>query len=284
MDRRQFPALGCGIGLRRQHYEALLATHPAIDWLEIISENFMVPGGRPLAVLESVRTCYPIVCHGVSLSIGSSDPLDQAYLKQPKDLARRFHPAWISDHLCWTGAGGHNLHALLPLPYHGQVVAHVARRVREVQDILQQPIALENISSYLSWRSSELEEWDFVRAVAEEADCAILLDINNIYVNAFNHGFDPHRYIDAIPAERVIQYHLAGHSNFGSYLLDSPDQPICATVWELYDYAVARLGPLPTLIEWDDKLPTLEELIRVANHARSRQSSPFAELATIQAR
>jgi len=274
MDRREFPALGYGIGLRREHYEAILASHPAIDWLEIISENFMVPGGRPLTVLESVRAHYPIVCHGVSLSIGSTDPLDRVYLRQLKCLLRRYCPAWISDHLCWTGAGGRNLHDLLPLPYDSQVVKHVARRVREVQEIVERPIALENISSYLSWRDSDLEEWEFVRAVAEEADCAILLDINNIYVNAFNHRFDPRRYIDAIPAERVIQYHLAGHSDFGSYLLDSHDQPICTAVWQLYDYAVSKLGLRSTLIEWDDKLPPLEELIQAAEQARARPNPP----------
>ena len=276
--------MGCGIGLRRQHYAAVLANPPPIDWFEIISENFMVPGGRPLAVLEAVRADYPIVCHGVSLSIGSTDPLDRAYLAQLRELARRFQPAWLSDHLCWTGAGGRNLHDLLPLPYDSRVVAHVARRVREVQDILERPIALENISSYLSWRGNELNEWEFLRAVAEEADCGILLDINNIYVNAFNHRFDPRRYIDTIPAARVIQYHLAGHSDFGTYLLDSHDHPICPQVWALYDYAVAKLGPAATLIEWDDKLPPLEELAEAANCARTRQIRPVTQVPVTGAR
>ena len=201
-----------------------------MDWFEVISENFMVEGGRPLQVLEGVRAHYPIVMHGVSLSIGSVDPLNAAYLKQLAAIARRFEPAWISDHLCWTSVGSHNLHDLLPLPYTEEAVHHVAGRIRQVQQILERTILVENVASYMEFTSSRRSEWAFLGAVADEADCAILLDINNIFVNAFNHGFDPIHYIDSVPANRVIQFHLAGHRDHGSYLLDTPDQPIRSEV------------------------------------------------------
>src|SRR5262252_5342298 len=206
MNRTDFPSLGFGVGLRRPHYLHILDEHPRMDWFEVISENFMVEGGRPLEVIESVRSHYPIVMHGVSLSIGSVDPLNTSYLKELARAVQRFEPAWISDHLCWTGVGGHNLHDLLPLPYTAEVVRHVARRIREVQDFLERPILLENVSSYLTFRDSTLSEWEFVRAVTEEADCGILLDINNIFVSAFNHRFDPWVYVDAIPVNRVAQF------------------------------------------------------------------------------
>src|SRR5713226_6311779 len=191
MTRSEFPRLGHGVGLRRPHYSWILENHPRIDWFEVISENFMAAGGRPLEVLEGIRARYPIVMHGVSLSIGSADPLNRDYLRQLAGLARRFQPAWLSDHLCWTGVGGRNLHDLLPLPYSEETVRHVAERIRQVQEILERTILIENVSSYMEFRSSRLEEWEFLTAVAEEADCAILLDINNIFVSAFNHRFDP---------------------------------------------------------------------------------------------
>jgi uncharacterized protein (UPF0276 family) len=230
----------------------------------------MVEGGRPLEVLEGVRARYPVVMHGVSLSIGSTDPLNRAYLETLRAATRRFEPAWVSDHLCWTGVGGRNLHDLLPLPYTEETVTQVADRIRQVQDILERTILIENVSSYMAFRSSRLEEWEFLTAVAEEADCGILLDINNIFVSAFNHRFDPLRYIDAVPADRVMQFHLAGHSDHGSYLLDTHDHPIRAEVWALYEHAVRRFGRVPTLIEWDDNIPDFEVLAAGAAEARRR--------------
>jgi len=270
MNRAEFPPLGFGVGLRRCHYARILDEYPPIDWFEVISENFMVEGGRPLYVLEGVRSHYPIVMHGVSLSIGSTDPLNLVYLKQLAATVRRFEPAWVSDHLCWTGVGGHNLHDLLPLPYTEEVVHHVAGRIREVQEILGRTILIENVSTYMEFACSRLSEWEFLSTVADEADCAILMDINNVFVNAFNHGFDAVRYIDSVPAERVVQFHLAGHRDHGSYLLDSHDHPIRSEVWRLYEHAVARFGRLPTLIEWDDNIPEFEVLSATADEARRR--------------
>jgi uncharacterized protein (UPF0276 family) len=270
MNRSDFASLGFGVGLRRPHYGHVLEQHPPMDWFEVISENFMVEGGRALEVLEGARAHYPVVMHGVSLSIGSSDPLNRAYLETLRAATRRFEPAWVSDHLCWTGVGGRNLHDLLPLPYTEETVIHVAGRIRQVQEILERTILIENVSSYMAFRSSRLEEWEFLTAVAEEADCGILLDINNIFVSAFNHRFDPLRYIDAVPADRVMQFHLAGHSDHGSYLLDTHDHPIRAEVWALYEHAVRRFGRAPTLIEWDDNIPDFELLAAAAAEARRR--------------
>jgi len=276
MDSSEFPALGYGVGLRRPHYSRVIDDHPHIDWFEIISENFMVDGGRPLEVLEAVRRDYPIVMHGVSLSVGSTDPLNRDYLGCLLELARRFEPAWISDHLCWTGAGGHNLHDLIPLPYTEEAIRHVAGRVRVVQEILGRRILLENISSYMTFRASTITEWEFLAAVAEQADCGILLDLNNIHVTAFNQGFDPIDYIDAIPAHRVAQFHLAGYSDHGDYLLDTHDHPVSAAVWRLYEYAVRRFGPIATLIEWDDHIPEFAVLAEAAEEARMRAACDSA--------
>jgi uncharacterized protein (UPF0276 family) len=270
MNRSDFAPLGFGVGLRRPHYGHVLEQHPPMDWFEVISENFMVEGGRALEVLEGARAHYPVVMHGVSLSIGSSDPLNRAYLETLRAATRRFEPAWVSDHLCWTGVGGRNLHDLLPLPYTEETVIHVAGRIRQVQEILERTILIENVSSYMAFRSSRLEEWEFLTAVAEEADCGILLDINNIFVSAFNHRFDPLRYIDAVPADRAMQFHLAGHSDHGSYLLDTHDHPIRPEVWALYEHAVRRFGRVPTLIEWDDNIPDFEVLVAAAAEARRR--------------
>jgi uncharacterized protein len=266
----EFPALGYGVGLRRPHYQVVLEERPPIDWFEIISENFMAAGGRPLEVLNGVRANYPVVMHGVSLSIGSTDALNQGYLRDLQALARWLEPAWVSDHLCWTGVGGKNLHDLLPLPYTDEAVRHCARRIRRVQDFLGRRILLENISSYLQYRNSRLSEAEFVAAVANEADCAILLDINNVYINAFNHHFNPRQYLDALPADRIAQFHLAGYRDCGSYLLDTHDHRISDPVWELYAYAVGRFGPLPTLIEWDDQIPPIAELAGIATMACDR--------------
>jgi uncharacterized protein len=276
MKRSDFPQIGVGVGLRRSHYAEILESRPPMDWFEIISENFMVAGGRPLEVLDSVRAHYPLVMHGVSLSIGSSDPLNRSYLNDLRTLARRVEPAWISDHLCWTGVGGRNLHDLMPLPHTEEAVIHTARRIREVQDFLERPILIENVSSYLTYRHSQLTEWEFLTAITNEADCGILLDINNIFVNAFNHRFDARPYIDAIPPDRVIQLHLAGHADHGTYLLDTHDHPIRPEVWDLYEYAVTRLGAVSTLIEWDDNIPEFAVLSAAAAEARDRETRALA--------
>jgi uncharacterized protein (UPF0276 family) len=263
-----FPFLGYGVGLRVQHYAEVLDSAPAVDWFEVISENFMVAGGRPLFTLERVRQRYPIVLHGVSLSIGSTDPLNETYLRRLRDLARRFEPAWISDHLCWTGVGGHNLHDLLPLPYTEEAIAHVVERVQRVQDILGRRILLENVSTYLEYQHSTLPEWEFLTAVVERADCGILLDVNNIFVSAFNHGFSAAAYIEAVPPARVHQFHLAGHSDKGTFLHDTHDHPVADAVWDLYAQAVRRFGRVSTLIEWDDHIPEFSVLHAEAMHAK----------------
>jgi uncharacterized protein (UPF0276 family) len=276
MFRNSFPFLGAGLGLRRPHYQHVTSDRPGVDWFEVITENFMIEGGHPLAVLEKVRADYPIALHGVSLSIGSSDRLNRDYLSRLKRLADRFDPAWISDHLCWTGTGGHNLHDLMPLPYSEETAAHVSRRIREVQEILGRYLVIENVSSYLAYTQSTLSEWEFLRTVAEEADCGILLDVNNIFVSAFNHRFDAESYIDAIPVERAVQIHLAGHSTYRNYLLDTHDHPIRPEVWRLYDYALRRFGAVSTLIERDDNIPEFSELELEVGEARQRLDAAVA--------
>jgi uncharacterized protein (UPF0276 family) len=271
MKRRQHSGTslsGFGLGLRAQHYEEIANGEPAVDWFEIISENYMVGGGRPLAWLDRIGERYPLAMHGVSLSIGSTAPLDRAYLVELKALAKRIEPALISDHLCWTGTGGRNLHDLMPLPHTDEAVRHVVGRVREVQDFLGRQILLENVSSYVDYRHSAVPEWEFLNAVAAEADCLILLDINNIYVNSRNHGFDPLRYLRGVPAERVQQLHLAGHSRSGELLIDTHDRPVPDPVWALYAQALAILGPRPTMIERDDAIPPLADLVAELECAR----------------
>ncbi|MBI2970149.1 MAG: DUF692 domain-containing protein [Gammaproteobacteria bacterium] len=262
------PLLGFGLGLRPDHYDSLLAGDPPVDWFEIISENYMVRGGKPLVYLDRFRERYPLVLHGVSLSVGSSDPLDSAYLHELRKLADRVQPAWISDHLCWNGVAGLNLHDLLPLPYTEEVLAHVARRVKQVQECIERPFLLENVSSYLTYKDQEMTEWEFLTRIAAEADCGILLDINNIYVSAFNHGFDAHEFIDHVPAERVYQFHLAGHTDHGHYIVDTHDAPIIDPVWDLFRYAWQRLGPVSTMVERDDNIPPVEELLAEVERAR----------------
>jgi uncharacterized protein (UPF0276 family) len=270
------PPLGFGLGLRVDHYETILKDLPAVDWFEALTENYLVPGGKPLHHLMRIREHYPMVMHGVSLSIGSAAPLDRVYLGELRALAQRVEPAWISDHLCWTGVGGKNLHDLMPLPYTDEALRHVVARVRAVQDILGRRILLENVSSYVSFRDSRMTEWDFLRTVAEEADCLILLDVNNIYVSSINHEFDPHDYLAAIPVERVQQMHLAGHENHGDYLIDTHDHPVSDPVWALYAAAVQRFGPVSTMIERDANIPPLGELQLELTAARSVAADALA--------
>ncbi len=260
--------LGHGIGLRSKHYGRWLSEKPAVDWVEVISENHLAPGGRPNAVLEKVRGELPVVLHGVSLAIGSVDPLDQRLLRGLQDLVRRIEPAYVSDHLCWGRHAGRYAHDLLPLPHTEEALRLVIDRVRTVQDVLGRQILLENVSSYVQFRDSTMTEWEFVARIAEGADCGILLDINNIYVSARNHGFQPLDYIAGVPAERVAQFHLAGHSDKGSYLLDTHDAPVPDPVWDLYRAAVRRFGRVPALVEWDDHVPALEELIAESRRAQ----------------
>jgi uncharacterized protein (UPF0276 family) len=270
---------GFGLGLRPQHYTAVLQTRPAVDWLEIISENYLVQGGKPLYYLDRIREQYPLVMHGVSLSIGSTAPLDVAYLAQLKELARRVQPGWISDHLCWTGVGGVNLHDLMPLPYTAEALRHVSTRIRQVQDFLQQRIVIENVSSYLTYRSSEMTEWEFIAALTAEADCDLLLDVNNVYVSSVNHGFDARLFIDAMPAARVRQIHLAGHSHQGDLLIDTHDSEVPEPVWALYRHALQRLGAVPTLLERDGNIPPLGQLLAELQHARELATNPAVRAA-----
>ncbi len=263
------PDLGVGVGLRVPHYRRVVDEQPEIDWFECISENFMVDGGKPLHFLDAVRARYPVVLHGVSMNLGGTEPLDEEYLRRLRELARRASPAWMSDHLCWNGADGQHLHELLPLPMTREVVRHVAERVRRVQGTLEVPFAIENVSSYMTFREDELTEWQFVSEVVEAADCGLLFDVNNVYVSSFNHGFDPTTYIDGVPHARVFQMHLAGYSDKGTHLLDTHDHPVSEPVWELYRRACRRIGPCSTLIEWDDHIPELEGLIAEADKARA---------------
>ena len=266
------PLNGFGLGLRTEHYRDFLARKPAVDWLEVISENYLVPGGKPLANLDAIRRDYPMVMHGVSLSIGSTDPLDLGYLRQLKALADRIEPAWVSDHLCWTGVDHRNLHDLLPLPYTQEALAHLVERVARVQDVLGRRLVLENVSSYTTFDADEMPEWQFIAELAQRADCWLLLDVNNVYVSAFNHGFDARRFIDAMPAERVKQIHLAGHEHRGDVIIDTHDHPVCDDVWALYRHTIARLGPVPTMIERDDNIPPLDELLAELDQARSESA------------
>lgn len=271
-----------GLGLRHQHYQEIAEQPGRVDWFEALSENYMVAGGRPLVWLERIRRDYPMALHGVSLSIGASDPLDLDYLAGLKALAARIEPRVVSDHLCFTGHAGINLHDLLPLPYTEEALAHVATRVERVQDMLGRRILLENVSSYVRYAESQLSEWEFLAALAERADCDILLDVNNIYVSAFNHEFDPRAYLAAIPPARVKQIHLAGHSHMGTHIIDTHDHPVIDDVWTLYAEALRRFGPVPTMIERDDDIPPYADLVAELDCARSiaRSTLARARLAT----
>lgn len=257
-NRWGYPDLGVGVGLRTVHFGHILTQWPKVDWFEVLSENYLDTGGRPLHILERVAERYPVVLHGVSLGIGNTDPLDRDYLRKLKALAERVRAHWVSDHLCWTGVLGRNTHDLLPMPYTEEALVHTVARVRQVSEILERPLVLENPSSYVEFAASSMPEWEFLARLAEEADCGLLLDVNNVYVSSFNHGFDPRAYIDAIPAERVVQYHLAGHTHKGTHIIDTHSDHAVPEVWELYRRAWARTGPVATLYEWDEDIPSFE--------------------------
>jgi len=260
---------GFGLGLRTEHYRDFAEQRPAgVDWLEVISENYMVGGGKPLHYLDAIRRDVPMVMHGVSLSIGSTDALDLGYLCSLKALAQRIEPAWISDHLCWTGVDHHNLHDLLPMPYTEAALRHLVTRVQQVQDVLGRRLLLENVSSYVAFNGDEMSEWEFIAELARRADCELLLDVNNVYVSSVNHGFDAHRFIDAMPKNRVRQIHLAGHEDHGDYLVDTHD----------HAYMVRQLGAVPTMIERDDHIPPLAELLGELDIARRVQARSLSSL------
>ncbi|WP_215349659.1 DUF692 domain-containing protein [Sphingopyxis soli] len=268
-DRKTAPSPGFGLGLRPDHYPDFLRGPQPVDWLEIISENYMVPGGKPLAMLDAIRADYPMVMHGVSLSIGSDEPLDMDYLAALKALESRVEPLWISDHLCWTGINAHNTHDLLPLPYDAPALDCVVENIGRVQDYLGRRILIENPSSYVTFRSSDRSEWDFLAEMAERADCLLLLDVNNIYVSARNHGFDPEDYLAGLPADRIQQMHLAGHSDMGDHVIDTHDTDVCDAVWDLYASAIRRFGSVATMIERDDAIPPLADVLAELDCARA---------------
>lgn len=271
------PYLGFGLGARPEHYDALLTERlGCVSWLEALTENYLVDGGKPLHYLQRLRQHYPIVLHGVSLSIGSTDPLDEDYLRKVRALAERIDAAWVSDHLCWTGVNGINTHDLLPLPYTEEALDHVVARIEHVQERLGRRLVLENVSSYLTYRHSTMTEWEFIAQVLRRADCLLLLDINNVYVSSVNHHFDPKTYLDHLPANRVQQFHLAGHQRNGLLLIDTHDAPVSEPVWALYSYALERFGPVTTMIERDGHIPPLEELLEELERARLASSAKCA--------
>lgn len=273
------PYLGFGLGLRTPHYEQVLQQQPDVDWFEVLSENYMVAGGKPRYYLEAIGEQYPLVMHGVSMSIGSTDPLNMEYLRSLKALANAVNPRWISDHICWTSIHGVNSHDLLPLPYTWETVRHVAERVKQVQDFLGRRLLLENVSSYLSYRNSEMNEWEFLNAVCDEADCLILLDVNNIYVSARNHGFDPLDYLNVVNPRRVQQIHLAGHTDYGDYVIDTHDHDVPDPVWELYRETLKRLGPVSSMIERDGNIPAFDALYEELGQARTIASEVLGRTA-----
>ena len=273
------PSLGFGLGLRPQHYREILETQPRVDWFEAISENYMVPGGQPLRMLDAIAARYPIVLHGVSLSIASTAPLDMNYLADLKALSQRVNPRWLSDHLCWTGVHGVNLHDLLPVPYTEEALTHVVERISRVQDFLGRRIAIENVSSYMEYACSEMSEWEFVAEMAKRADCWLLLDVNNVFVSGINHDFDTLSFLDSIPRDRVVQFHLAGHSEGDTCLIDTHDQAICEEVFSLYGKAIERFGAVSTMIERDDNIPPLAELVAELDVARAVARRKLAEAA-----
>jgi uncharacterized protein (UPF0276 family) len=282
-NRFHLPDLGYGIGLRTKHFAHILSQRPPVDWFEILTENFLDTGGRPMHVLDRVCERYPVVMHGVSMSVGSTDPLDWEYLTKLKALAERTGARWVSDHLCWTGVSGLNVHDLLPMPYTDESLRHVIGRVKQIQDFLERPIALENPSTYLEFSDSSWTEWEFLATMAEEADCGLLLDVNNVYVSAFNHGFEPKAYIDAMPRDRVVQHHLAGHTHKGTHIIDTHNNHVIDEVWELYRYSYGRFGSVPTLLEWDADIPSFEVVHAEARKAAEYRVQPVAAEAAVHA-
>jgi uncharacterized protein (UPF0276 family) len=267
MNRFALPNLGVGLGLRTVHYSHILEHAPKVDWFEILSENYMQTRGRPLYFLDQIAERYPVALHGVSMSIGSTDPLDFAYLSELKALRDRTRAHWVSDHLCWTGAAGKNTHDLLPLPYTEEALRHCIARVRQVQDFLGAPLALENPSTYAGFVASTMTEWEFLSALAEGADCALLLDVNNVYVSAYNHGFDAQQYLANVPYDRVVQLHVSGHTNHGTHIVDTHIGPVIDPVWELLGEAYRR-SAASVLLEWDAEIPSFEETHGDALRAR----------------
>jgi len=271
-----FTDYGVGIGLRIPHYQHIFEHKPPVAWFEIISENFMVDGGRPLAVLDQILERYKVVQHGVSMYFGSAEPVNREHLRRLKNLAQRTKTPWLSDHLCWGSVDGRYTHDLLPMPYTFEAVEMTARKIREVRDFLEVPIAVENVSSYAEFHVSEMTEWEFLNEVVERADCGILLDVNNIYVSSQNHDFDPFEYLNSVPAERVAQIHIAGHSKYEKYILDTHDHPVIDPVWKLYERAIERVGQTATLLEWDDRIPSFEEVHAEARKAEKYLPAPVA--------
>ena len=267
-----FTEYGVGIGLRVPHYRHILEKKPVVDWFEIISENYMIDGGRPLSVLDSILEQYRVVQHGVSMYFGSAEPLSHEHLRRLKALVRRTGTSWLSDHLCWGSVDGTYTHDLLPMPYTFEAARNTAEKIRQAQDFLEVPIAVENVSSYAEFHVSEMTEWEFLNEVVERADCGILLDVNNIYVSSQNHNFDPRQYVEAVPADRVAQIHIAGHSKFEKYTLDTHDHPVLDPVWGLYARAIERCGPTATLLEWDDSIPSFEEV-----HAEALKANRYLQ-------
>jgi uncharacterized protein len=263
------PDLGIGVGLRVPHYRHILGQRPAVDFFEIISENFMVEGGKPLYHLEQVLEHYPLIQHGVSLSIGGPEAPDPGYLARLKQLVKKVKPAWLSDHFCWCGVPGAHLHDLLPLPYTWEAVERVAERARRVQDYLEVPFALENTSSYMAYSASEMTEWQFISEIAERADIGLMFDVNNVYVSAYNHGFDAREFIRSVPHERIVQVHLAGHTHLGKYIIDTHRGHVIEAVWDLYRELLRHTGSVSTLIEWDDEIPDWPVLAAEAEKARA---------------
>jgi uncharacterized protein (UPF0276 family) len=270
-----FTDYGVGIGLRVPHYRHILEKKPVVDWFEIISENYMIDGGRPLTVLDSILDQYRVVQHGVSMYFGSAEKHSREHLRRLKDLVRRTKTPWLSDHLCWGSVDGTYTHDLLPMPYTFEAAKITAEKIRHAQDFLEIPIAVENVSSYAEYHVSEMTEWEFLNEVVEQADCGILLDVNNIYVSSQNHSFDPHTYVNSVPAERVAQIHIAGHSKFEKYILDTHDHPVLDPVWGLYARAIERCGPTATLLEWDDSIPSFDEV-----HAEALKANRYLNAAT----
>lgn len=278
---RKMPFIGYGLGLRTPYYEEILTQKPEVDWFEIITENYLVPGGKPLYHLDKIRELYPVVMHGVSLSLGSADPIDLNYLQQVKELANRVEPIWISDHLCWTGVHGINLHDLLPIPYTAEAVNHVVSRIQQVQEFLGRPILIENVSSYLTYAHSEMTEWEFINEIIKKSGAFILLDVNNIYVSSVNHQFNPLDFVNAMPKDRVAQIHLAGHTANEHYIIDTHDAPVIKPVWDLYVDTIRRLGRISTMIERDDNYPPLKEVLDEMKLAKNLAEQALKEEALV---